>query len=89
MEKLNFMEFTELVQNGESRAIPCSTVGYVLIEDDEGLEIFYAEWSYTGIETDECGEVTPEGWDRVARQDAENLPGMYEMYLNCSKEERT
>ena len=81
MEKmLSFDEFTSQVMTGESRTAP-GGVGYILIQDSEGEEVFYTEWAYEDIETDETGEVTPDGWSEIARQDEAQLPAAYEAYV--------
>ena len=78
---LSFDEFTSQVMTGESRTAPGTGVGYILIPDSEGEEVFYDEWAYEDIETDETGEVTPRGWEEIARQDAAQLPAAYEAYV--------
>ena len=77
---LSFDEFTSQVMTGESRTAP-GGVGYILIQDSEGEEVFYTEWAYEDIETDETGEVTPDGWSEVERQDEAQLPAAYEAYV--------
>ena len=81
MEKmLSFDEFTSQVMTGESRTAPGTVVGYIIIQDSEGEELFYIEWAYQDIEVDETGEVTPDGWSEVERQDEAQLPAAYEAY---------
>ena len=77
---LSFDEFTSQVMTGESRTAPGTGVGYILIQDSEGEEVFYVEWAYEDIETDETGEVTPRGWEEIARQDEAQLPAAYVAY---------
>ena len=78
---LSFDDFTSQVMTGESRTAPGTGAGSILIRDSEGEEVFYIEWAYEDIETDETGEVTPDGWAEIARQDEAQLPAAYEAYV--------
>ena len=52
MEKMSFEEFMLQMKGGESRTTPGMTVSYVLIEDDDGEEEFYAEWKFINEDHD-------------------------------------
>ena len=51
MDKLSLEEFEDLMRGGQSRNSQ-KAVTYVLIEDEDGEEIFYAEWEFLSEEHD-------------------------------------
>jgi hypothetical protein len=77
----NFDDFCRLCMSGELRQQPGVGGSHVLIRDDDGQEVFYAEWPLDGIDVDDAGEPTPDGWAEIERQDEEHLALAYAAYI--------
>lgn len=83
--RISFEEFSALITNGDSRKRPGVSVGWVRLLDDD-TECFYAEWTYSDVEADEDGEVTPAGWARVEQIDGEQSRLAYAAYIDGERE---
>lgn len=53
MTELTFEEFCNLSRRGESRNIPGRAVSYVLVENEDGEEVFYAEEKFEDEDREE------------------------------------
>lgn len=76
---LSFEEFSSKIMNGESRNRPGVGCGYILIKE-KGKEVFYGEWTYEGIDTN--NELTALDWDNVEMQDQKHVVNAYAAYVS-------
>ena len=81
---LNYEKFSELLTWGPSRYSDAG-VSYVLVEEN-GQEVFYAEWELVGVDVGEDGSPTQKGYEQIEEQDDYHLELAYEAYKSGESE---